>query len=133
MDSARAFLKGVQAVLKANATISSICGTRVYGAPKANPTYPFMVISCESSPFAAKDFSGMEHKLRVQSFARENKPATVLELREAAMAALNRNEAGITVQEASLVEIEFSGVAMAFPEPDGRTYQSVIEFIATVQ
>lgn len=132
MDSALALLKAIEARLKADADIQALVGdspgTRVYGAVPANPTYPFMFITCSSEPFDADDMEGMEHQLRVQCFERENKPATVLKMRKAVYAALNRQEALIVPEEGNLVLIDFNGTADAFPEPDGRTYQSFIEF-----
>lgn len=131
MDSARALLAAVQALLKANGGLSAIVGSRVYGAPPANPTYPFVLVTAQSMPFASSSFTGMQHTLRVQGFAREQKSATALAIRELVFLTLNRNEAAIDVD--GLVMVEQSGLADCFPEPDGRTYQSVIEFQVLVQ
>jgi hypothetical protein len=132
MDSAIPFLKAVEARLKGFADLTALVGQRIYGEAPANPTYPFVVISCASEPFDADDFEGMEHRLKVQGFARENKPGTVLAIRKAVFAALNRQEASLALSEGVLILLNHEGIAEAFPEPDGRTQQSVIEFKAQV-
>lgn len=130
MDSARALMAAAQLRLKGE--LASLVGTRVYGAVPNKPTYPFVLITCQSAPFASDSFSGMEHTLRIQAFAREDKPATVLAIREAVFAAINRQEAQLALPNNQLVMIEHDGLADYFPEEDGRTYQSVIEFKALV-
>ncbi|MET4294717.1 hypothetical protein ABIB06_006550 [Bradyrhizobium sp. LB8.2] len=127
-DNARALLKQAVAVLKANPTLAGIVGERVVGAVPKKPVYPFVLITCNSVPFSSQSFAGMEHTLRVQAFARENKPGTALVMREAIYNSLNRNEVNLALPDNELVMIEFDGVAGCFPEPDGRTYQSFIEF-----
>lgn len=123
MDSAIAVLSAVQTLLKANANLTAIVGTRIYGAVPVNPTYPYVLVTAQSQPFSTDDEAGMQHTLRVQGFAREGKPATVLNIRKFVFDALNRQEASLGV-----VMIEQDGLADSFPEPDGKTYQSIIEF-----
>jgi hypothetical protein len=133
MDSALDLYPAVVNLLKAQPDIAALVGARVYGAPPAKGfplVYPYMVVTGTGVPFASDSFSGIEHTLRIQSFARENKPATVLVLRKKAFAAIDRQEASIAVP--GLVLMQFDGMADAFPEPDGRTYQSLIEFKALV-
>ncbi|MDN3273390.1 DUF3168 domain-containing protein [Frankia sp. RB7] len=130
-DSALDLLSAVQAVLKANGSLTAIVGTKVYGAPPANPSYPYVLITCQSEPFAAQDIEGMKHTLRVQGFAREGKPATALAIRKIVFAALNRQEVVLNVP--GLIMIEHDGLADCFPEQDGKTYQSIIEFSVTIQ
>lgn len=132
-DSALPLLVAVEAKLKTNSIIQQLASGRVYGAAPPNPDYPFVVISCDSQPFMADDVTGMDHRLRVQAFAREKKPATVLALRAAAYAELNRQEVAIDLPDHNLIVLEHEGLATAFPEGDGRTYQSVIEFKALIQ
>lgn len=130
-DSALPLLQAVVALLKAQPDIAAIVGTRIYGAAPSKGSavvYPFMLVTCDSAPFAADSFSGMEHTLRIQAFAREGKPATVLTLRKLAFAAIDRKEINLALPDNQLILAEFDGVATAFPEPDGRTYQSLIEF-----
>lgn len=128
MDSAAPLLSAVQIHLKAQPELQALVDQRVYGAVPAKPTYPYVLITCTSQPFSADDFAGMQHTLRVQGFARENKPATVLAIRKAVYSALNRQESLIGTDDGDVILIEHDGVADAFPEEDGRTYQSIIEF-----
>ncbi|WP_322884172.1 DUF3168 domain-containing protein [Sinorhizobium medicae] len=127
-DSTLQLLEAAQTALKASAEIIALVATRVHVVPPTNPTYPFVLVTCESQPYAADDFSGMEHRLRVQGFARENRPGTVLAIRAAAFEALNRRESNLALPSHDLVLCEHEGVTTYFPEDDGRTYQSVIEF-----
>ncbi|WP_442577860.1 DUF3168 domain-containing protein [Mesorhizobium sp. ASY16-5R] len=131
-DSALPLLTAVQTLLLATAPVTALVGTRVYGAVPVKPTYPFILVTADSLPFAANDFAGMEHRLRVQAFARENRPGTVLTIRQKVFDALNRNEAALTLPGNTLVLIEHDGLSTCFPEEDGRTYQSAIEFKALV-
>lgn len=128
MDSAAALLKAVQVRLKATAALTTLVSTRIYGEVPANPVYPYVFISCTSAPFSTDDSTGMEHTLRVQGYTRENKPGTALSIRKAVYTALTRQEDNIVLSEGNLVLIEHEGVTACFAEPDGRTYQSIIEF-----
>lgn len=130
-DSALDLLSAVQARLKANADLVAIVGDKVHGAPPANPPYPYVLITCQSEPWAAQDIEGMKHTLRVQGFVRDTKPATALAIRKIVFAALNRCESVLNIP--GLVLIEHDGLADCFPEEDGKTYQSIIEFSATIQ
>lgn len=125
MDSALALLSAVQTRLKADSDIQGIVGSKVYAAPPANPTYPFILITAQSQPFSTDDSSGMQHNLRVQSFAREAKPATVLQLRKFIFSSLDRQEDALGIDDLTSIDQSF---ADCFPEPDGKTYQSIIEF-----
>lgn len=131
-DSALPFLQAVETVLKSSLGLTAIVGLRIHGAPPVKPTYPYVVITCASQPYAADDFTGMEHRLRVQGYARENRPGTALAIRQQAFAALNRQETALALPANDLILIEHEGIAECFPEEDGRTYQSVIEFKALV-
>lgn len=132
-DSARELLRAAETALKASAALTALVGARVYGAVPEKPTYPYVFISCSSVPFDADDMQGMEHTLRVQGFTRENKPGTALAIREAVYAALNRKEVGLALPNNETVLVDFDGMADCFPEEDGRSYQSIIEFKVLVQ
>lgn len=132
LDSAAALLTGISARLSAVSAVTALVGSRIYGAVPAKPTYPYVLITAQSIPMSANDFSAMEHTVRVQAFAAENKPGTCLAIRGAVMDALDRSESLITVQGGTLVSLEFDGLADAFPEDKGLTYQSVVEFKARV-
>ncbi|MEZ5781158.1 MAG: DUF3168 domain-containing protein [Rhizobiaceae bacterium] len=127
-DSTRALLDAVRNLLKGVPGVTDLVEQRVYLAVPVNPVYPFVLVTCENQPYASDTFSGMEHRLRVQGFARENRPGTVLALREQVFEALNRNEDGLALAEHDLVLVEHEGLSTYFPEGDGRTYQSIVEF-----
>lgn len=127
MDSALSLLEAVETRLKGYAPLTDLVGQRIYGAIPANPTYPYVLITCTSEPFDDDDGDDMEHRLRVQGFVRENKPARPLAIRKAVFDALNRKEDLLSPEEGTVVLID-QVMADCFPEPDGRTYQSIIEF-----
>jgi hypothetical protein len=128
VDSAAALLTAVQALLKANAPLTDLVGQRVYGKVPADVTYPYVYISCTSAPDSTDDTEDMEHTLRVQGFSRETKPGTALAIRKLVYAALNRKEDALVLSDGEVVMIEHEGITECFPEPDGRTTQSIIEF-----
>jgi len=126
MDSAAALLTAIVSRL------SGVCGGRVYGAPQPNATYPYAMVTAQSEPFSADDFSGMSHNIRVQVFSRQKKPGEALAERKTAYTALHRQEDAITVTGHTLVSIEQDGVADCFIEDDGKTWQAIMEFKAVV-
>jgi hypothetical protein len=131
-DSASALLKAVQTLLKADEAMSALVEGRVYGAAPGNAIYPYVVVSCTSQPWQTQSFFGMRHLLRVQGFSQDGKPGVLLAIREATFNALNRNDE-LSVDGFTLVDIQHDGIASCFPEGDGTTYQSVIEFSCYIQ
>ncbi len=90
------------------------------------------MVSCTSEPYDANDFSGMRHILRVQVFSRQGKPAQALAQRAIAYGVLHKGESNVTVAAHNLVQLLFSGLASHFKEPDGKTWQALMEFEALV-
>lgn len=131
-DSAPALLKAVETLLKADETMTALVAKRIYGAAPGNAVYPYVFISCTSVDWSTASFAGMRHQLRIQGFSQDGKPGVPLAIRKAAYDALNRND-GIVLEDATLIDIQQNGIATCFPEGDGTTYQSVIEFSCIVQ
>jgi len=115
------------AALKADASVAELVGTRVYTDVPQATGFPYLVVSVQSEPFAANDFSGQSHQLRVQSFSRLPGAKQALEIRKAALHALDRHEEVLTLEEGSLVKCEYSGLSDCFIEDDGKTWQAVGE------
>lgn len=131
-DTALPVVKAVIAALKAAAPVAAIVAQRVYSDVPQAATFPYVAVSVQSEPFAANDFSGQSHSLRVQSFSRKATIEEALTIRAAVMAALDRQESALTLDTGTLVKCEYSGLSDAFIEDDGKTWQSVIEFEVVV-
>lgn len=131
-DTTLPVLKAVIALLKGIPAISSIVGSKVYTDVPQKTAFPYLVVSCQSQPFAANDFSGQQHAVRVQSFSRSASISQCLQLRALVMDALDRQESALSLESGGLILSQYEGFADAFIEDDGKTWQSVIEFKVTV-
>lgn len=133
-DSAVALLEAVQALLRNAPAVQTLCEERVYGAVPDDVILPYVRIGCSSEPWSTQTFEGMKHTLRVQAFSDDGKPGVPLALRSAAYLLLNRQEHAVVLpDDLKLIQIEHEGVSDCFPEDDGKTYQSVIEFQCSIQ
>lgn len=127
-DYAPQLIKAVVATLKADAGVVELVGTAVFTDVPQRQEFPYLRVSSTSEPFAANDFSGQQHTVRVQCFSRKAGIKECLLVRAAVMAALDRQEGSILLDAGTLIKCEYTGVADAFIEDDGKTWQSVIEF-----
>ena len=132
-DTLRLTLQAVEAVLKADSAIDALVDGRITAAPDGAQVYPYMMISGTSNPWNTASYSGMAHTIRVQAFSRELKPGQVLTLRERIYALLHRQDSALSVAGHSVVLSEHDGLADCFPEGDGKTWQSVIDFRIVIQ
>ena len=126
-DTALPIIKGVIAALKASGPVTALVGDRIYSDVPQGATFPYILIGVGSEPFAANDFSGQSHTVRLQTFSRKASKAEALQVRAAALNALDRNEDAIVLDSGTLVKCEYSGFSDVFPEDDGKTWQAVGE------
>lgn len=124
-DTALSVIEATVAALKATAAVTTIVGQRIYTDVPQKTDFPYVVVSVQSEPFAANDFSGQAHQLRIQAFSRKAGIKEALQIRKAAVDALDRQEASLSVP--GLVKCEYAGLSDAFIEDDGKTWQSVAE------
>lgn len=124
-DTALAVITAAIVTLKANTVVAAIVNTRIYTDVPQKTDFPYIVVSAQSEPFAANDFSGQSHQLRIQAFSREAGIKQCLSIRKAALDALDRKEGDIALTEGALVKCEYSGLSDAFIEDDGKTWQAV--------
>ena len=75
----------------------------------------------------------MIHIVTVKAFSRYAGVKEALEIRSAISDALDRQESNVTVTGSKVVRLQKSGLNTVFKEPDGKTYQSVIQFNVVVQ
>jgi hypothetical protein len=131
-DTFLPLLKAVVAALKADSTIAGLVGARVYSNVPQNETFPYVLVSISTEDFSAKDFTGMDHTIQINSYGRERSPNVVGQIKAACYALLNRQESALTLDTGTLSILQFNGVSDAFKDPDGITWESVIRFQAIV-
>lgn len=126
-DSALAVVKAAIAALKADSGVAALVVGRIYTDVPQATDFPYIVVSIQSEPFAANDFSGQSHTLRIQTFSRKAGAKEALEVRKAALDALDRKEEALSLSEGVLVKCEYSGLSDCFIEDDGKTWQAIGE------
>ncbi len=126
-DTAAYVIKSIVAALKAATPVTTLVGASIYSDVPQDTDFPYIVVSVQSEPFAANDFSGQSHTLRIQTFSRFKGISEALLVRAAALNHLDRNESALTLTQGTLVKCEYSGFSDAFKEDDGRTWQGVAE------
>lgn len=127
-DTAKAALKAVVSRLLGLAPITSLVSNRVFSHVPQNTTFPYITVRIESEPELTFNKSNMIHRLRIQAFSQQPTLKEALDLREAIYNALHRQQGALTLDAGSCTYVQFSGLADAFIEDDGKTYQSIIEF-----
>jgi hypothetical protein len=131
-DNALGLLSGVVACLRAHADVTALVDERTYSDVPQQTTFPYCEVSIESTPYDWADASGMQHKVRVQSYSRTQGQKEALQIRQAIYNALHRQEGAVAVLGGALVRMNAGTLLDCFKEPDGVTWQSVIEFDAVV-
>lgn len=132
-DSFKPLIKGVIAALKADVTTAALVSTRVYSDVPQNETFPYIVVSVQSSPFDTKTSSGMEHSMQVSGFSRSGSVSEVGDIRAAVYALLHKGESNVTLDSGTLVNMLFSGVGFVAKEPDGSTWQGTMQFDVVIE
>lgn len=131
-DSYLPLIKKIVAVLKANGAVAAFVGTRVYTDVPQNAAFPYIIVSATSGPASASDVTGMEHVVNVMAFSRKPSPEEAGGVRAAAIALLDRNESGLTLDTGNLYNINYTGLGFVTKEQDGVTWQSLAQFRAVV-
>jgi hypothetical protein len=129
-DSYLALLAAITARLTGDATlIALVPAARIYNDVPDNVTFPFIVVRIESAPFDTKTENGMTHTVTVSAFDRKSTSQSVAAIRARVYDLLHKQEAAIG---AGLNFINFTGVNPVIKDPDGRTWQAVAQFDATI-
>lgn len=132
MDSALAVIQAVIVTLNANTGVNTLLAGRIYTDVPQKAAFPYMVVSIDSEPFAASDFSGQSHSLRLQVFSQADSAKEALSIRKACTDALDRQEGSISLSAGTLVKCEYSGSGTMFKEDDGKTWQAIGELEVVV-
>jgi Protein of unknown function (DUF3168) len=116
-------------LLKADATLATLIGTRVYDQPPATPTFPYVTIG--DTQFLRDDatcISGGQIYLTMHAWSRAVGFPEVRRIADAVMEALHLAPA--TLPSNRLVSL-MHRQTRAFRDPDGLTSHAVIEFVAS--
>ncbi len=125
VDTGASVIKAAVNALLAAAPVTTLVGTRIYNDVPQSTTFPYILVSITSEPFAANDFSGQTHTLQIQTFSRKASSSEALLVRAAALTSLDRNESALSLDTGTLVKCEYSGFSDAFKEDDGTTWQGI--------
>lgn len=128
-DSAIPLLTGIMTRLKGWSALTAIVGQKIYSdVPQATDSPYVTVETMPSKEFDAKDFTGMQFKVRVMGFSRKQSRLEALQIRAAVIECLERQESNITVSGFNLVQFVKGSLFDIITSDDGVTKQSIAEF-----
>lgn len=122
--------KGVVAALKADAGVSALVGARVYDEPPQIVTRPYVRIGeIVPQPLRTQCGAAANVAFSIEAYSRPETSGRVEATRvaESVVAALNENEAGVTVDGFTLVTLEWVTSTVGRDE-DGESYTAIIAF-----
>lgn len=125
-DSYLSLLSAVITAMKADSTLTGFVAQRIYNDVVDNPTFPYVAVTIDSGVYDTKTSTGMEHTLQIAIYSRKPTSRETGDIRAAVYNLLHRQESALT--SAAVDNIIFNGVAPTFKEPDGQTWQGVIQF-----
>lgn len=125
MDSALVVIQAVIVTLGAKPAVVSAIADRIFTDVPQKATFPYLVLGVDTEPFAASDFSGQTHTLRLQVFSQAATVKEALTIRKLCLDALDRQETSIALSAGTLVKCEYSGSGTMFQEDDGKTWQAI--------
>lgn len=112
--------------MKAASPLTSLVGQRIYNDVPDNPDFPYVVVGINPAPYDTKTETGMEHTMQMSIFSRKTSSIEAANIRTAIYNLLHRQESALTA--AAVDNIIFTGLAPTFKEPDGQTWQAIIQF-----
>lgn len=124
-DTALTVVGAVVTCLKAFPGLAAF-KNNIFSAIPQGTSFPNVEVNIMSQPFAANDFSGQQHTVRIQAHSQSGSKQEALAIRQQVMAALDRQETALSIP--GLVKCEYDGFSDCFIEDDGKTWQSLIEF-----
>lgn len=130
-DSYLPLLEAVISAMKSNTPLTSLVGgagnkARIYNDVVDNPVFPYVVATINSQVYDTKTSEGMEHTLQISIYSRKTSTQEVGQIRRAVYNLLHNKESSLSA--ADVDSIMFNGLAPTFKEPDGQTWQGVIQF-----
>jgi hypothetical protein len=131
-DSTLVTLKGLRSKLLASVSVSALVGQRIYNKAPQISTYPFVLLSCTSALDAVINTKQtFRHRIRCQAWSQVSLEEAV-NIRAAIFNALHRQPVTLDSPFAC-IDAQVGELIDVFIEPDGKTYQSVIEFNLVVE
>lgn len=126
---ALALQAGLVAALKADTGVSALVGTRVYDEPPQMVTRPYVRIGgIEPRPVRTTCGSAADVAFSIEVYSRPNSGRVeATRIAEAVVAALDENEAGVTVSGHTLVKLHWIGQTVGRDE-DGQSYTAIVAF-----
>lgn len=121
--------ESIIARLKANSALITSLAGRIYSHVPQNVSYPFARVELTAEPsFTKGDNRSYRYTCRVQIWLQQQSPALLGQLVAAVKEVLDRQEAELIIDSGQVVYCNQSGAQTVFVEPDGKTWQGVIEF-----
>lgn len=125
-------LTAIIARLKAVSGVYDLVGgstdKRIYSDVPQKTTFPYIAVDVSSVPFVTKDTSDQDHEITIHAFSRLNSPSETADILAAVFAALDRQEANVTLGSGNLTLLTFQNVNDIFKEADGITWHGVLNF-----
>lgn len=130
---ALALQAGLVAALKADAGVSALVGSRVYDEPPQTVTRPYVRIGgIEPRPVRTTCGSAADVAFSIEVYSRPNSGRVeATRVAEAVVAALDENEAGVTVSGFTLVKLHWIGQTVG-RDDDGQSYMAIVAFDALI-
>lgn len=133
MSASRAFQKAVVAALKADATVASFVGARVYDMAPADAGYPYLSLGPSSTvPDDDEGIEGREETLQIDVWDRSNglmHPCRAIA--DAVYAALHEVTLSL---DGAYANVETNVTLMqVFADPDGLTAHGVVQVTGMIE
>jgi hypothetical protein len=117
--------------LKADATLSAIIGTRVYDAPPAGPTFPYVTLGEEQTiPDRGQGYEGSDVSLTLHTWSKATGYPQTKQMIEAVRASLTN--APLTLSGHRLVSLEFEE-SRVLRDTDPTITHGVVTFLARTE
>ena len=126
--------KGVRSALKANSSVNSLVGTRIYDEPPNNVTYPYIRFgTIEPRTNDTDQSTGAAVVLNIEAYSNQT-PGRVeaTQIAEAIRATLHRSETSITLTGFHLIEL-ICETYFVDRDSVGRGYSANVVFSALIQ
>lgn len=126
--------KGLRAALVADAGVAELVSTRVYDEPPQDVVFPYLRFGdIQPSAFDTDTTEGAEVTVSIEAHSRSaSGRVEAVQMVEAAVAALHRQEASVTVLGFNLVELIFETYSVS-RDGEGRGYTATVALQAMLE
>lgn len=120
----KALVKGLTARMKAYSSLTALVGQRIHFDVPQGQTFPFISMAISGDEAYSKTSRDTTHQIVVNSWSRDKSPLETLSILEAVKGALDRQESNVTLDNGTLVMLQFVSED-CFKDPDGVTWHGV--------